>query len=492
MLIRVWAPGLLLASLAPLGCGAPLADAPTGDARSTQGPESFAKDAPAGLLDHDARADGANEEAPADVAGDGLADLGVDGPCAAVVNHDDATNTFTVQPSADDTLCIGTALRAAAQGGPGATVHLVAGAYVVGPIEVTGFDGVLRGEGRGATTLSPTGGAVCATATDAPGLLFFRGGFPRIEQLGMQNDLAVACEDGAAAATSIVVTTATCGGDVSSALSDVEVVGRGLLVRPAESLGCDDASMTGEHVVTSSRFVYDFLRLADGTGRQPATGRAIEVKGLIGGSVRVGGSCDESNELTAQSAFSVGGAADVMVSHNIVNGMAFQTLVQVDLAADAVGQARVNRNHFTATGVYVRGVVVRGADSAHEVDVVVEDNLFAPFGETRGSVAIVGAATDGALNGGARGVVVRGNRLTGTMDFGVQVEDGTGWSIVDNDVRDLGARMTRIALGERTTASYVESSLALGQYDVKDSGAGNTLVEVVATVDGAGTTCIAQ
>jgi len=88
-----------------------------------------------------------------------------------------AGKVFTVLPTGlDDTANIQCALNAATALGAGSTVQLACGTYFTGMIEVTGFNGTFKGEGKDATIIHSLPNLPCGDvlAADLPALFKFR------------------------------------------------------------------------------------------------------------------------------------------------------------------------------------------------------------------------------------------------------------------------------------------------------------------------------
>jgi hypothetical protein len=87
---------------------------------------------------------------------------------------------FTVKPNGyDDTENLIAAFESAKTSGPGSTVHLTKGKYIIGFIEVRDFDGYLTGEGKGKTLITNKPGLPCEAAWERnvmPALMTFIGG----------------------------------------------------------------------------------------------------------------------------------------------------------------------------------------------------------------------------------------------------------------------------------------------------------------------------
>lgn len=94
---------------------------------------------------------------------------------------------FLVEPSGgDDTVNLLAAFDLAKAAGPGATVQLAPGEFTVQMMLIENFDGYFKGSGEAETIIGTFADQDCQSQVDAgeyPGLITFRGGYPRISDM---------------------------------------------------------------------------------------------------------------------------------------------------------------------------------------------------------------------------------------------------------------------------------------------------------------------
>lgn len=378
--------------------------------------------------------------------------------CGALVER--TGTVWTVLPSnIDDTASLRCALQEAAMFGPETVVRLLTGDYRTHVVEVVDFEGTLLGAGKDRTRLHAIEPGLCVHegSTGYPGLLYFRGGSPRISSLAIENPERD--EEGqlllcggtfgtgqVVHAPAVVFTQSSptaVDSPVHSEVVDVEVRGAVVLVRPAQQQNYAGDHIVadrilGDHLVSRTRFLREISLVTDPD--DPYSFAAFAVLGASSGSVTFGASCSDGNVVEG-AAVVIQATVDshVEVSYNDIqfpfgaNGISVRLLAPSETLAPA-GRHRVTRNHLRSGVELGRAIFVIG-ESSVVTDVHIERNLIE--GEARfGSGIVVGDVRD-PLSLPLEGGEIVGNRFEGFFGVGVALVQGSHWQIARNDFVDF-------------------------------------------------------
>lgn len=396
-----------------------------------------------------------------------------------------AGKVFTVLPTGtDDTANIQCALNDAAALGAGSTIQLTCGTYFTGMIEVTGFNGTFKGEGKDATIIHSLPNLPCGEVPypDWPSLFRFHLSHLMVADLTFDITDPAPCMPywagqvlegifGVTDLSSAVTGCAEMSGPSAAGLMVERVGFKGVgnvddgynvdvaLFFAPECFGVQTHMLAGDFVVTKSTFERANI--------------AMLANQIADSTVRIGGSPSMKNTThDVHQPFLIQDFDNsaVEISHNDLEGnwAVIQGYQGNSVLLTAPSTFLVSHNTIRAD-IYADGMYLSdwtSPDTGKRLVAEVSNNDF-----------LMNVDCCGAINAwwNTRDVLVKNNRFTGTAGYGAAIGfirwgTDTGWTLVGNNFENLDAGL-HIYLGP-----YSEGCTVVGGHNrstLYDAGTDN-------------------